>query len=65
MFGSCIEQADLTNANATANRPYGPVIDNVILTEVIPEPQTWALFVLGLGVVGSGIPVRNRHAVSA
>jgi hypothetical protein len=59
------QRIGFTNANATANRSFGPVIDNVILTEVIPEPQTWAMFVLGFGLVGSGMRVRNRHAVSA
>lgn len=59
------QRVTFTNANTTANRPFGPVIDNVIMTEVIPEPQTWALFVLGFGLVGSGMRVRNRHAVSA
>ena len=59
------QRVSFLNANATANRPYGPIIDNVIMTEVIPEPQTWALFVLGFGLVGSGMRVRNRHAVSA
>jgi hypothetical protein len=59
------QRVTFSNLNTTANRPFGPVIDNVIMTEVIPEPQTWALFVLGFGLVGSGMRVRNRHAVSA
>jgi len=49
------------NANYHANRPYSAVIDNVIMTEIVPEPQTWALFVTGFGFVGFAMRSRSRN----
>ena len=42
-----------TNANLVANRTFGPVIDNVIIAEAVPEPQNWALFIIGFGLIGA------------
>jgi hypothetical protein len=40
------------NGNLTANTNFGPVIDNVIIGEALPEPQNWALFIIGFGLIG-------------
>ena len=42
-----------TNANLAANKTFGPVIDNVIIGEAVPEPQNWALFIIGFGLIGA------------
>ena len=53
-----------TSANltfsATKFNPFGPAIDNVSLGGV-PEPTTWALMIVGFGVVGGAM--RRRNAV--
>lgn len=43
------------------NDNIGIVIDNVSLT-VVPEPSTWALLILGFGVIGAA--ARRRRALS-
>lgn len=48
--------------------PFGLGIDNVIFTQAaIPEPATWALLILGFGVIGSTMrsPERRRRLVAA
>lgn len=40
----------------------GPVIDNVELSRVVPEPSTWALSALGL--LGAGLLVRRRQGAA-
>ena len=43
---------------------WGPVIDNVVLTETtppVPEPETYAMFLAGLGLIGA-IARRRRAA---
>lgn len=64
MATQALHRISFTNANLPANRPYGPVIDNVIMTATIPEPQTWALLVVGFGLVGFAAR-RHRTVVSA
>lgn len=55
--------SDLTFASATRT-PYGPALDNVSITAV-PEPETWALLVVGMGLVGLSARRGNRKAVAA
>lgn len=38
---------------------YGPALDNVSLSAV-PEPSTWALMLLGFGMVGFGLRRRSK-----
>jgi len=45
--------------SGTAGGNSGPVIDNVMLTAV-PEPETYALLLAGLGVIGM-LSSRRRH----
>ncbi|EQA98611.1 hypothetical protein L288_20380 [Sphingobium quisquiliarum P25] len=40
---------------------YGPALDNVSLTAV-PEPSTWAMMLLGFGMIGFGVRRRIRSA---
>ncbi|MFZ4109286.1 MAG: DUF642 domain-containing protein [Polymorphobacter sp.] len=51
--------------NNTTNelRFFGPVIDNVIMAEAIPEPHNWALFIIGFGLTGTIL--RRRVAQQA
>ena len=41
------------NNNLQGNHLFGPVIDNVIMAEAIPEPHNWALFIIGFGLTGT------------
>lgn len=61
----------LTFASAEYN-PYGPALDNVsILTDggigsTVPEPATWAMLMVGFGMVGYSVRRRrNFQSVSA
>jgi choice-of-anchor C domain-containing protein len=38
----------------TPGTAYGPALDNVSLTAV-PEPATWAMMILGIGLIGAGM----------
>ena len=49
----------LTFASATRTA-FGPAIDNVSISAV-PEPETWALMILGMGLVG--VSARRRSPV--
>ena len=40
------------NANSFATADNGPVIDNIFMSEPVPEPQNWALFIIGFGLIG-------------
>ncbi len=39
---------------------YGPALDSVSIAAGVPEPATWAMMILGFGVVGGGL--RRRRA---
>ncbi len=39
---------------------YGPAIDNVAIAGGVPEPATWAMLILGFGVIGGAM--RRRRA---
>ena len=42
----------------------GPVLDNVLVTQAaVPEPATWAMLILGFGLVGA--TVRRRRPLEA
>jgi choice-of-anchor C domain-containing protein len=53
----------LTFAGATYT-PYGPALDNVSITAV-PEPNTWAMLIVGMGLVGGTVRMRRRTAIVA
>jgi hypothetical protein len=40
------------NADPNSTTNNGPVIDNVFIGAAVPEPQNWALFIIGFGVIG-------------
>ena len=40
------------NANYSSTTNNGPVIDNVFIGAAVPEPQNWALFIIGFGLIG-------------
>lgn len=46
-------------ANADAGCCFGPALDNVGIA-VVPEPASWALFILGFGAIGAAL---RRKAV--
>ncbi len=63
-FTATGESANLT-FSATENNAYGPALDNVGIAAV-PEPATWAMMILGFGVVGATVRgSRRRQALSA
>lgn len=45
----------------------GPVLDNVLLTETpvvagaVPEPSTWALLTIGIGIIGRAMRKRSKR----
>ena len=44
----------------------GPLVDNVRLsTSAVPEPATWAMMIMGFGLVGSAARRRRRTPVAA
>jgi hypothetical protein len=49
---------------AYGNKPVPPfaLVDGVTLTDTVPEPASWALMVVGVGVVGA--LARRRRAIS-
>ncbi|MBN2011650.1 choice-of-anchor C family protein [candidate division KSB1 bacterium] len=49
----------ILNFKSLTNTPYGPALDNVSVTQVVPEPGTCLL--LGVGLVGIGaIQIKRR-----
>ena len=40
-------------------------ITNVVLTGAVPEPATWAMLILGFGVVGGAVRTRRRATLQA
>jgi len=46
----------------TSNDNIGPILDNVLVTQV-PEPATWAMLIAGFGLVG--FAMRRRRTLSA
>lgn len=51
----------LTFAGNPANTYYGAALDNVSVTAAVPEPETYAMLLAGLGLVGA-IARRRRPA---
>lgn len=52
------------SANGTSDS-YGGYVDNITLIQSVPEPSTWAMFILGFGVLGAGLRRRNAQVTSA
>lgn len=51
--------------SATLNDAYGPALDNVSISAV-PEPATWAMMIMGFGVIGMmARSTRRARAVAA
>lgn len=46
-----------------AGLPPFALLDNVVVTEAIPEPSTWAMLIAGFGLVGAA--ARRRRSVAA
>lgn len=55
--------SDLTFASGT-NTAFGPALDNVSITAV-PEPGTWAMLIVGMGLVGLSSRRGRRGARAA
>jgi choice-of-anchor C domain-containing protein len=51
-------------ADASAGCCYGPAIDNVRITALVPEPATWAFMIVGFGAVGGAMRAARRKAYS-
>ena len=52
-------------STSTGNCCWGPALDNVSISAVgVPEPSTWAMTILGLGVVGAAARRRRATAVA-
>jgi hypothetical protein len=53
----------LTFGGAGPNDSAGPILDNVLVgSQVVPEPSTWAMLLLGFGLVGFA---RRRQVAAA
>ncbi|WP_232283473.1 PEPxxWA-CTERM sorting domain-containing protein [Sphingomonas sp. PAMC 26617] len=46
-------------------QPYanGSLISNLTLTDVVPEPATWAMMLIGFGIVGASARRARNHTV--
>lgn len=52
--------------SGTQDDAYGPALDNVSISNAIPEPSTWAMMILGFGAVGvAARSSRRRHALAS
>jgi choice-of-anchor C domain-containing protein len=58
-FKATGENATLTFSSAEET-PYGPALDNVSIFGAVPEPATWAMMIVGFGVVGASLRTRRR-----
>jgi hypothetical protein len=52
------------SANGTSDS-FGGYVDNITLIQAVPEPSTWAMFILGFGVLGFAMRRRNAKVTSA
>jgi choice-of-anchor C domain-containing protein len=50
----------LLTFSSAEESPYGPALDNVSISGAVPEPATWAMMILGFGVVGASLRTRRR-----
>jgi len=50
---------------ATNNDPGGIYSNPVVFTLSVPEPATWAMMLLGVGMIGGGLRVSRRKDASA
>jgi hypothetical protein len=42
----------------------GPVLDNVLVTQAVPEPATWAMMIGGFGLIGGAMRRRASRATA-
>lgn len=54
-------QAFVTGLTFEANGSFDGTMTPITVTAAVPEPSTWALFVLGLGVVARGRGILSRR----
>lgn len=54
------------NFATNSNDNIGPLLDNVLLdiSSSVPEPATWAMMIIGFGLIGSAMRRRVRQSVS-
>ena len=48
----------LTFTDLNNGSPYGAALDNVAIS--VPEPATWAMMLLGVGLIGGGLRMARR-----
>ncbi len=60
-FTATGNQTTLSFASGADEGAFGPALDAVSVTGPVPEPATWAMMLLGFGLVGFGL--RRRNAV--
>ena len=58
--GAPTTRVTFSNTLPAAARARGAVIDDVFLTVAVPEPATWAMLLIGFGMVGFAARRRNR-----
>lgn len=46
---------------AGGNRNVGPIIDNILVTQSVPEPASWAMLIAGFGLTGAAM--RRRRPI--
>jgi PEP-CTERM motif len=55
--------SDLNGTNTGDNQ--GPIIDNISLSiGAVPEPGTWAMMILGFGLIGGALRTRKRAVLA-
>lgn len=46
---------------AGGNKNIGPIIDNILVTQSVPEPASWAMLIAGFGLTGAAM--RRRRPI--
>ncbi|WP_445190734.1 PEPxxWA-CTERM sorting domain-containing protein [Sphingomonas sp. Tas61C01] len=60
-----VEWAMVDRISFVVNRTHGTDLDNFVLTDVatpVPEPTTWAMMLIGFGLMGATLRTRRRSA---
>lgn len=52
------------NADNGRNNPTGFRVEGALLTSAVPEPATWLMMILGLGLIGGAMRRRPKQTVS-
>ncbi len=63
-FTATDRSTTLTFTNLTGGPNEGVLLDAVSVQGAVPEPATWALLILGFGVVGGAMRQRSRKTLS-